>query len=136
MTVLVIDASAALSTILKEERTPTSVALRDRIAADGAVVPALWWLEVANVLLIAERKARVKPGERATALGGLAALPITTDLETAARSRSDTLALAEAHRLTVYDAAYLELALRRQLPLATLDNELAAAAGACGVPVV
>ena len=136
MTGLVVDASAVLATILKEERTPASEALRHRIAADGAVVPALWWLEVANVLLLAERKGRVAPSERAAALGSLAALPITTDDETASRAWSDTLALAEGHRLTVYDAAYLELALRWRLPLATLDRDLLVAAGACGVVVV
>lgn len=136
MTGLVVDASAVLATVLKEERTPASVALRERIAVDGAVVPALWWLEVANVLLLAERKGRVASGDRATALGSLAALPITTDAETASRAWSDTLALAEGHRLTVYDAAYLELALRRRLPLATLDKELRDAAGACGAEFV
>lgn len=135
MTGLVVDASAVLATVLKEERTPASVALRERIAVDGAVVPALWWLEVANVLLLAERKGRVASGDRATALGSLAALPITTDAETASRAWSDTLALAEGHRLTVYDAAYLELALRPRLPLATLDEELREAGGVCGVEV-
>jgi predicted nucleic acid-binding protein len=135
VTVVVIDASVAVASIIKEERTPELLALRGRIAAGGALVPGLWWLEVANVLLLAERKGRLARADRLDALDVWAAFPISTDPETAPRAWSDTLALAEAHRLTVYDAAYLELALRAGRPLATLDRELRDAAAARGVPL-
>lgn len=98
-----------------------------------AVAPALWPLEVANAVLMGERRQRSTEAQAAKWLGNLSSLPITVDDETAARAWSDVLRLARAHRLSAYDAAYLELALRRGLPLATLDDQLKAAAAAVGV---
>jgi predicted nucleic acid-binding protein len=100
------------------------------------VVPVHWPLEVANALLMAVRRARIDAGFRDAALRDLAALPIVLDPETSSRAWHDTLRLADAHRLTAYDAAYLELAHRRALPLATLDAELRAAARAFGVTLL
>ena len=102
----------------------------------GALVPMLWPLEVANVLLMAERRHRIVSAERSQALGWFAALPIEIDYEAAHPAWADLPALAVQHRLTAYDAAYLELARRRGLPLATLDQELAAAARAEGLGVL
>ena len=103
------------------------------MAEHGALAPGHWPLEVANALLMAVRRRRVDPRFCTAALRDLATLPIALDAETSARVWHDTLRLAEGHHLTVYDAAYLELAQRRKLPLATLDSALSAAAGALGV---
>jgi len=85
----------------------------------GAVVPALWHLELANALLQAEKRGRIAPGDVATRLKLISELPITTDHEAAARSGREIIGLARAENLTAYDATYLELAMRRSLP--TLD---------------
>ena len=98
------------------------------VADEGAVVPALWRLEVANSLTVAVRRGRIDLGFRRAALGDLGVPDITTDQRTDSSAWSETLNLADRFRLTVYDAAYLELAQRRGLPLATLDDELGTAA--------
>ena len=135
MSDLVIDSSAALSWCFEDEASPASDALFERVRDRGAVVPGLWHLEVANVLLQAERRGRIATGDVATRLELIAELPITTDDETTARAWREILALARAEGLTTYDAAYLELAIRRGLPLQTRDRALATAAGRCGVAV-
>jgi predicted nucleic acid-binding protein len=136
VTALVIDSSVILASLFEEERTPKVLAIRRRVGTDGALVPTLWVLEIANVLLMAERRRRMTQAYRLASLVDLAALPIVTDTETGARAWNDTLCLAETHRLTVYDATYLELALRRSLPLASLDRDLCAAASARGVQLL
>lgn len=130
---LVLDASLALSWYFEDERTPASDALLDRVANAGAVVPALWRLEVANGLQIAVRRNRVAPGFRDKALAELALLSITVDPDTDVYAWTTSLHLADRFQLTVYDAAYLELAQRRTLPLATLDKALGAGARALGI---
>jgi predicted nucleic acid-binding protein len=132
---LVIDSSAALSWCFEDEASPASDALFERVRDRGAVVPGLWHLEVANVLLQAERRGRIATVDVATRLELIAELPITTDDEATARAWREILALARAEGLTTYDATYLELAIRRGLPLQTRDKVLAAAAGRCGVAV-
>lgn len=129
----VLDNSVALAWCFKDERTPLSIALLDRVTLEGAVAPQLWPLEALNVLLVAERRGRIDRETRLTLSAFLAELPITIDPETAERTWGATARLAEAHRLTAYDAAYLELAQRMGLPLATQDAELVAAARATGV---
>lgn len=111
-------------------------ALTERLLGEGALAPSLWALEVANCLLVAERRGRTGPGFRQAALADLALLPITLDAETARLAWGRTSELAAVHRLTLYDAAYLELALRHCLPLATLDADLIQAAKVAGVPTV
>ncbi len=96
-------------------------------------MPGLWHLEVANTLLVGERRKRSTQANTVTWLGFLTSLPITVDEETKANAFGDTLSLARDHSLSVYDATYLELAMRRGLPLATLDEKLKAAAQAVGV---
>lgn len=136
MSALVLDASAALAWCFIEERTPASQALLDRVAQAGAVVPPLWHLEIGNILLAAERRARATIAQVADAVGSLARLPIATDQADAAQRARESLALARQHRLTVYDACYLDLALRRALPLATLDDALQRAARETGVELI
>jgi predicted nucleic acid-binding protein len=132
---LVIDSSAALSWCFEDEATPESDALFERVRDQGALVPGLWHVEVANVLLQAEKRGRITAGDVATRLELIAELPIATDTETTARAWREILALARAEGLTTYDASYLELAIRRGLPLQTKDEALIAAAGRSGVAV-
>ena len=99
----------------------------------GALVPGLWRLEVGNVLSQAERRRRIDASKVASYVDVLAQLPIATDTETEERALRETLALARQERLTTYDAAYLEIAMRRGVPLATLDRALIRAARRVGV---
>jgi predicted nucleic acid-binding protein len=132
----VLDSSVALAWVLPGEATDAMDAVLEEIAAGGAAVPGLWPLEIANVLLQAEKTRRITPEERRRALTTLAALPIHIDPDTAAQAWSRTLAVAEAQGLTLYDAAYLELAQRLALPLASLDRKLRQAAVASGVELL
>jgi predicted nucleic acid-binding protein len=130
---LVLDSSATLAWIYSDETTDQIRSVFDQVADAGAVVPALWRLEVANSLTVAVRRHRIDSEFRRAGLADLALLDITTDPQTDNQAWADTLLLADRYRLTLYDAAYLELARRRQLPLATLDQELVAAARAAGI---
>lgn len=130
---LVLDSSVTLAWVFGDETTPAIRQVFEGIAERGAVVPGLWWLEVANSLTVAVRRKRIDTDFRRAALGDLALLDISTDQQTASLVWSETLNLADQHRLTLYDAAYLELARRRGLPLATLDQELRAAAVSANV---
>ena len=136
MSLLILDSSATLAWIYGDETTEAIRQVFYEVAENGAVVPALWRLEVANSLTIAIRKRRIDPDFRRAALADLALLDITTDQQTDSHAWTDTLNLADQFRLTVYDAAYLELARRRELPLATLDQELRTAATATGVTLL
>ncbi len=123
---LVLDSSATLAWVYGDETTEAIRELFDAIADNGAVVPALWRLEVANSLAVAVRRGRIDAEFRQAALADLALLDITTDPYTDAYAWAATLRLADSFRLTLYDAVYLELAQRRTLPLATLDKDLCA----------
>jgi predicted nucleic acid-binding protein len=133
---LVLDSSATLAWIYSDETTEPIRRLFDAVADDGALVPALWRLEVANSLTVAVRRGRIDADFRRAALIDLALLDITTDDQTGVQAWGETLNMADRFQLTVYDAAYLELASRRTLPLATLDAELRIAAKALGVRLV
>jgi predicted nucleic acid-binding protein len=130
---LVLDSSVTLAWIYGDETTESIRELFDAIADSGAVVPGLWRLEVANSLTVAVRRGRIDAEFRQAALTDLALLDITTDPHTDACAWAATLRLADSFRLTLYDAAYLELAQRRTLPLATLDKDLCAATAALGL---
>jgi len=104
----------------------------DLLAERGAVVPSLWWFEIRNVLLVAERRQRLTGAESDEFLAELARLPIEIDREPVS---AEVLALGRRFKLSAYDAAYLELALRRQATLATFDAALAAAARRLKVPL-
>jgi predicted nucleic acid-binding protein len=129
----VFDASVTMAWCFEDERTAATDAMLHRLASSPAIVPHLWPLEVANVLALAVRKGRLTPAQRTQFITLLQASAIHIDTETASRTFSSILSLADAHNLTTYDAAYLELAARRRLPLATLDHDLRAAAPAAGV---
>ena len=129
----VVDSSVALSWCFEDERSPTSLAALERIASTGAVAPSLWVLEVLNGLAMAQRRGRIDSAQRQTLAGFLRELPIDLDDATAAQAWTATARVAERFGLSVYDASYLELAQRRELPLATLDRELLRAAPSAGV---
>ena len=133
---LVLDSSLALTWCFEDEHTPAALALLDRVSENGASAPALWPLEVLNGLLMAERRNRLSAEQRHQLAGFLSDLPVSLDPEMAPQAWGATARLAERYRLTVYDAAYLELAQRLDLPLATLDTELRIAAGNLEVPLL
>jgi predicted nucleic acid-binding protein len=132
----VLDNSAALTWCFEDERTPAMTALLEQVGELGAVAPMLWPLEALNGLLIAQRRGRLDAAKRHILVGFLAALPVKLDEETASRAWTAAADLAERFNLSSYDAAYLELAHRRNLPLASLDRDLRAAAGALGLTVL
>jgi predicted nucleic acid-binding protein len=129
---LIIDASVVIAWAFKEQHATAERALA-RIQAEEAIVPALWWYELRNVLVLGDRQKRVTERETARFLRNISRLTITID---SSPNEAQVLTLARRHRLTVYDAAYLELAGREALPLATLDEELAAAARAEQVALI
>lgn len=132
---LVLDASLALAWLFDDECTPAVDAVLVNVVAHGARVPELWRLEVANALQMAVRRKRIDTTFRDQALQRLAALPIAIDPDTNHHAWASTLRLADSFDLTLYDAAYLELAQRYSLPLASLDRELRAAAHVLDLPL-
>ena len=129
----VIDASIALSWCFEDEATPETDRLFEQVRDDGAIVPGLWHLELANVLLQAEKRKRISAEDVATRLRLISVLPIATDRETSARAWQDTLSIARVEGLTAYDAAYLELAIRLGIPLLSKDDDLIRAAKRRGI---
>jgi predicted nucleic acid-binding protein len=131
----ILDSSATLAWVLPGEATAATDALLRAVADRGAVVPALWPIEIANVLLQAERRRRITPAERLQAQDILHDLPIRIYEQSMIAVFGAAAALAETHALTVYDACYLELAIRSGLPLGSLDRDLCQAAIRAGVPL-
>lgn len=129
----VLDGSITLAWFFEDEADAYAEAVEDSLTEASAIVPSLWPLEVANAALVGERRKRTTEAKVTQFLSLLKSLPITTDEETAARAWQETLQLARTHSLSVYDAAYLELAMRRDVPLATLDEDLENAAAEAGV---
>ena len=132
----VVDSSVTVTWCFAEERTPPTAALLDRAMNSGAIAPSLWPLEILNALLMSEKRKRLDSARRHELISALQSMPITLDQETAAQAWGATNRLAERHRLTLYDAAYLELAQRLDLPLATLDADLREAAKNLGIPLL
>lgn len=130
---LVLDASVAASWAFPDERHRLADAARERLRTGEGHVPGIWWFEVRNVLVVNERRNRLTESDTRAFLDALTRLTVTVD---ASPDEAQLLALARRHRLTVYDAAYLELAQRLRLPLATLDRALADAARAESVPLI
>ena len=128
MSVFVLDCSIAAAWLFEDEAALETEALLDRLTDGPAWVPLHWRLEVGNVLVQAERRNRITPAQVAASVDFVDSLPIEVDAETESRSLREVLALARSARLTTYDAAYLELALRRGLALATQDHALVRAA--------
>lgn len=133
---VVLDGSVALAWCFEDEATAEIDALFDYIAEHGAHVPSIWRLEVANGLQSAIRRKRIDAAYRDLALSRLMTQRVTVDTETDRHAWSTTVRLAERHGLTIYDASYLELALRLDLPLATADKLLIAAAQSAGLPLL
>jgi len=136
MPTLVVDCSTVAAWILPDESNVEVEAVRAIVAEGGALVPGHWRLEIANTLLMAERRKRIPNADRLKALDALERLNIEVDPETGERAWREISSLAHRFRLTAYDAAYLELAARTGLPLATLDRDLRKAAAKLGVPLV
>ncbi|HEY2481649.1 MAG TPA: type II toxin-antitoxin system VapC family toxin [Caulobacteraceae bacterium] len=126
---VVIDASMAISWLFDDEHTDAAHAVMLRAVAEGAIVPSLWRLEVANVLRNAARRGRCDEAYVDRSLERLGRLPVAVDDETDQHAWGETRALSREQGLTLYDAAYLELAIRKALPLASCDADLVAAAG-------
>ena len=129
----VLDASVAACWAFDDEDHPVAALALERIRADEAIAPNLWWFEVRNTLIINERRGRLSEADTALFLRELSRFGVMLD-----RTPQETaiLTFARQHRLTVYDASYLELAQREAIPLATLDNHLRKAAAALGIALI
>lgn len=133
---VILDSAMAVCWLFEEEWTEASLSVLDQVIATGAIVPSLWKLEIANVLRMAVRRGRCDEPFVDRSLRRLGDLVIAIDDQTDEQAWDATLPLARSQSLTVYDAAYLELAIRLGLPLATGDRELIAAAQRLGVIVL
>lgn len=133
---LVVDASVTLSWCFRDEQTPYSLAVLERLREEEAVVPAIWAFEVANGILTAERRGRLTPADVAALRSILGNLPFALREATLEDAFGTVLDLARTHSLSVYDAAYLDLAVREQLPLATQHADLRTAAESAGVTLL
>jgi predicted nucleic acid-binding protein len=129
----VVDASVAACWLLPDEGNARAEAAYAFFPNDTAVAPGLWWFEMRNIFIVNERRGRIDGAKTSRALALLNGLPIRLDHQA---EDAALMALARMHRLTAYDAAYLELALRESLPLATMDDALQRAARAEGVPLI
>ena len=136
MSSFVLDTSVTMSWFFEDEATPTSLAILDVLRTSQALVPSLWPLEVANVLLVAERRGRTSEARSSRFVTLLNSLPIAVDPATADQALAATLHLGRQFGLSSYDASYLELAMREGCPLATLDDKLRCAAKKSGVPLI
>jgi predicted nucleic acid-binding protein len=132
----VLDCSVTIAWCIEDEADAATDALLDSLSAASAIAPPLWVYEVGNVLIQAERRGRISESDIMARLDILADLPIEIDTAPMARGFGDVLHLARAHQLTSYDAAYLDLAMRKSLPLATRDKALRKAAKAIGVDLL
>ncbi len=129
----VIDASVTAAWILPDETHPLAEAVHKRLEREQAFHPSIWWLEIRNLLLMAERTKRISAHNSEAILAGLANYPVTIDRDPVSQN---LMAIARRHTLTVYDASYLELAARLGVSLVTLDRRLADAAIAEGVEIL
>ena len=136
MSDLIIDCSLTMAWCFESEQTPRTQALLARLSTEEACVPALWPLEVANVLLVAERRKRITSAQASQFVMVLKSLPIRVEADDAAKVWDAVLPLARSQKLSSYDGTYLEIALRTGLPLATLDADLHKAATALGVTLL
>lgn len=134
--VLVLDASLAMSWALPDEASTYSDAVLAKVAASGALVPGLWPHEMANGLLMAQKRGRYTTAQRMAFVEELLRLPIEVETSGARAILDGQATLAERYGLTAYDAAYLDLALRHGIALATQDKAMKAAADKAGVPIV
>ncbi len=132
----VLDCSVTMAWCFEDEAEPSTEGIRDQLVDVPAIVPALWPLEVANAALVGERRGRLDEARTARFFTLLGGLPIIVDQGTSEHAFGRVVHLARTHKLSSYDASYLEIAMRHGLPLATLDGKLRAAAQAVGVPLL
>ena len=133
--ILVIDNSVVMSWCFRDESSKYADIVLDYLQKSNAVVPPVWPLEVVNVLLVAERTKRLSEADSMRFLTLLNQLPITVEEGQSEEMMLRTLSLARKYRLSSYDASYLDLAMRKGLPIATLDKGLRAAAQKTEVPI-
>lgn len=131
----VLDCSITMAWCFEDESTTFTESILDHFNNLRAVVPTIWPLEVANVLLLSMRKKRLTEVQAAHFIDALNTLPIVVDPSTSAKAMHSIFVIANAYQLTIYDAAYLELAIREGIPLLTMDADLANAAKKCHIPV-
>ena len=136
MTASVIDCSVAVTWCFEDQATAASDGLLDRLGDEPAAAPAIWPLELGNVLAMAERRGRIDAAQLAECVALLHELPVAIDEESPQRALDEVLALTRAEGLTTYDASYLELAMRLGVPLATQDKALRQAAEKLGTPIL
>ncbi|MDO8447156.1 MAG: type II toxin-antitoxin system VapC family toxin [Deltaproteobacteria bacterium] len=132
----VIDNSVVMAWFFEDEASDYTVAVLESLTKYDCIVPSIWPLEVANTLLVGERRGRATEAKAARFITLLNSLPIQIDPETSRHALLDTLQLAREHHLSSYDAAYLELAMREGVPIATQDKALKKAAKKCGVKLI
>ena len=131
----VVDNSVVMSWCFKDETNNYADTVLDRLTELVAVVPSIWLLEVVNVLLVAERQKRLSESDSIRFLTLLSQLPILVEYERPGMMKG-LLALARSNNLSSYDASYLDLAMRKGVPIATLDNKLIEAAKRIDVPIL
>lgn len=132
----VLDTSVTMAWCFSDEVTPSSEAVLDELRRTEAFVPSIWPLEVANVLLVAERRQRITMAQASAFAEQLAVLPISVHADSLPEALGPILATARSQQLSAYDASYLVLAMREGLPLATLDSRMRAAATQLGVSLI
>lgn len=133
---LVVDNSVVMSWCFADTGGEYADRVLDMLASMEALVPAIWPLEVGNVLLVAERRQRLTEADSIRFLALLGNLPVTVEQESPDRMLKEIVALAREYSLSTYDASYLDLAMRKGLPLATLDRALIIAAAKCKVTIL
>jgi predicted nucleic acid-binding protein len=131
----VVDNSVVMSWCFKDETNQYADAVLDCLSETTAFVPAIWPFEVVNVLLVAERKKRLSEADSVRFITLLSQLPIIVAHEGPQRMMKDVLALARSNNLSSYDASYLDLSMRKGIPIATLDNSLIEASKKTSVPI-
>jgi predicted nucleic acid-binding protein len=132
----IVDCSLAMTWLFKDEATPSTTKLLHRLETETALVSALWHLEVTNVIAVAERQNRITPAKTDEFIRELNKLDIEIDYDATTRAFDHLLPLCRKYHLSSYDATYLDLAHRRKLPLATLDEPLRKAAKKLGVKLL
>ncbi len=136
MTSLVLDASAALAWCFADEQTASDRKLLSLVTREGAEAPSIWPLEVANVIVLAQRKGRLTQTQTAESIETIRSLPIRIRETTPSSVFENLVLLAQKYSLTIYDASYLELAIRLRIPLTSRDEMLKRAARSAGVALI
>jgi predicted nucleic acid-binding protein len=132
----VVDNSVVMSWCFKDETNQYADAILDCLSEATAFVPSIWPLEVVNVLLVAERKKRLSQADSVRFITLLSQLPIVVEHERPERRMTDLLALARSNNLSSYDASYLDLSMRKGIPIATLDTRLITASKKTDIPIL